>query len=798
MLAVSLGVPWLLWPAVGLVAFGCVIVALAYRGLLSRGKLTALAAVAKCVALALLALCLIEPYLNKQRPRPGANVFVLLADNSQSLTVLDADGASRADSIREMLTEDQDWRTRLEQDFDTRHYQFDLQLAAAADFQDLDFEGKRSELNRSLETLADRYRNQPVAGVLVFSDGNITGGADSPTAEELGFPVYPVLMEDGLHPRDLSIRRVTVKERNFEAAPVTITAEVEARGFEETPVTVDLVDADGEVLQTKQLASINSETPASMVFQLPKVHFKAAFYEVRARASDTELPPAANSKTDADPQESADDEQPTDDLEESTLANNRQQIVVNPGSGDYRILYVGGRPNWEFKYIRRSVADDPELKLVGLMRIARRQPKFNFIRSGERPADNQLFKGFDNEDDDTAEQYDEPVLVRFSAKDDEELSTGFPKTAEDLFKYSVIMLDDIEAKFFTQDQLFLIREFVSRRGGSLIMLGGAESFANGRYDKTQLAELLPVYMNQQIPKAAPKAAKMSLTTEGWIEPWLRMRKTESEERNRLTAMPDFKTMNRVSGVKPGATVLAEAIVDGEARIPALVSQRFGNGRSAALLVGDMWRWGLERDESEPEDLQRSWRQLTRWLAADVPERVEVEVLPSESGHPDSMRVSVKVLDEAFKPLDNVSIGVEFEDPDGKTLRLSPEATSDPGRFELTYRPRKSGNYTATVEVVGPDGVPIATRQVGWVSQPESDEYRRLAINTDALERLAADTEGEVIQADELESFISSLPTRRVPVTEPWAYSLWHHGLTFSLIILALVIEWGIRRMNGLA
>jgi len=212
----------------------------------------------------------------------------------------------------------------------------------------------------------------------------------------------------------------------------------------------------------------------------------------------------------------------------------------------------------------------------------------------------------------------------------------------------------------------------------------------------------------------------------------------------------------------------------------------------------MWRWGLERAEGEPEDLQRSWRQLTRWLVADIPERVEVEILPAESGHPDSMRVAVDVVDESFQPLDNVTIEITFTDPDGKNLTLNPAATSDAGRFEQSFRPRKSGNYTATVQVTGADGIEIATRQVGWVSQPEADEYRHLEINREALIRLAESTGGEAIQADELDQFVNSLPTRRVPVTEPWAYSLWHHGLTFTLILLALVFEWGIRRLNGLA
>ena len=63
---------------------------------------------------------------------------------------------------------------------------------------------------------------------------------------------------------------------------------------------------------------------------------------------------------------------------EQTLANNSRLVVVDQGGGPYRVLYVSGRPNWEFKFLRRAIAEDEQVQLVGLLRIARRQPKFDF------------------------------------------------------------------------------------------------------------------------------------------------------------------------------------------------------------------------------------------------------------------------------------------------------------------------------------------------------------------------------------------------------------------------------------
>ncbi len=49
-------------------------------------------------------------------------------------------------------------------------------------------------------------------------------------------------------------------------------------------------------------------------------------------------------------------------------------------------------------------------------------------------------------------------------------------------------------------------------------------------------------------------------------------------------MPKFRVLNQVDRIKPGASVMASVIGDGGKRTPALVVQRYGYGKSAALLV----------------------------------------------------------------------------------------------------------------------------------------------------------------------------------------------------------------------
>ena len=77
-------------------------------------------------------------------------------------------------------------------------------------------------------------------------------------------------------------------------------------------------------------------------------------------------------------------------------------------------------------------------------------------------------------------------------EDPEELVGGFPKTREELFNYRGLILVSVEAGVFAGDQLQMIAEFVERRGGGLLMLGGPRSFGEGGYGGTPVADALPL------------------------------------------------------------------------------------------------------------------------------------------------------------------------------------------------------------------------------------------------------------------------------------------------------------------
>lgn len=773
------GSPAWSWAALVLAATGLLALAWNYWRAPSTTGVKLAAAALKTLGLIGLAMCLVEPLLSGTRARRGANMFAILVDNSQSMGIHDAGSAlSRGQQLQALLTADAPWQQRLGDEFDVRRFAFDAHVRSVDSYAGLTLDGARSSLSAALNSLSRRFRGLPLAGVLLVTDGNATDTAD---VDWSGLPpVYPLSVGSDESPLDLAVLNVSVTQTNFEAAPVTVRADVRGSGMASESAIATLVDAEGKVVESQTIVLPEDDEPLAVRFQLRPEVDGVNFYRVRVAPQQA-----------VDPQSA-----------EATLANNERLVVVDRGGGPYRVLYVCGRPNWEFAFLRRALRHDHQLELLGLVRIARREPKFSF-RSKAGESTNPLFRGFEHPDAESAERYDQPVLVRLGTRDDQELRDGFPKSAAELYNFDAVILDDVEAAFFSRDQQALLQNFVSRRGGGLLMLGGPDSFAAGHYDRTPVGSLLPVYVDavdaSSRATAGEHAYRLAFTREGWLQPWTRLRKTEPEERTRLASMTPFRLLTPIGRIKPAAVVLADVADEAGTTYPALVAQRFGRGRSGALLIGDFWRWAMRRPDDKENDLAQAWRQTVRWLVADVPRRVEVDVRPQDESAIGAVTLAIRVRDAEYLPLDNAQVTVDVTAPDGKMLALDPEPSDgEAGAYTATYVPRQAGAYRAAVKVVAPDGSAVGERQAGWVAQPAAEEFKTLRPNREWLADIAAKTQGEVLDPNGLDKFVASLPARRAPITEPWIRPAWNHPLFYLAILGCFVGEWGLRRWKGMA
>lgn len=742
----------------------------------------------KTAAVCAVAFCVLQPTRRTERPTPGANLLALVVDNSQSMQIQPSgDANSRFERIADSLDASAPWQVRLGQDFDLRRYAFDRSVRSLDDFASLLAEGTGSNLSNAISTIQNRFASRPVGGMLLFSDGISADGITTLPPPE--FPIYPVVDDALLAVQDIVLTAGSATVSSFELAPAALEATIRAYGLTGRSIVTRLFDETGQPRQSETVQVDTDDFTKKVRFRYRPERTGTTFVTLRAALE-------------------SDD---TDSLElesrtEATTRNNSQQLAVTRTPGPYRVLYVAGRPNWEFKFLRRAIEGDVEIKLDALIRIAKEEPKFSF-RDTAIQESNPLVAGF-SDDEETAERYDEAMLLVIGGRD-EELEPGFPSAAEDLYLYDAIILDDIEAAFFTAPQQLLLRDFVADRGGALMMLGGVDTFTRGGWENTPVGQMLPVYLDGPSSDGAAGGlrgpgeffeeddAKFELTRTGKLQPWLRLREDNAADSARSQLVPEISTFSELARTKPGATTFATLRHSGR-ELPGLVGQRFGKGKSIALSVGDFWRWSMRREKSEEDDLAQLWRQITRYVTNDTPRRLSAQVEPP-AALSDPHRIVVTTLGPAFRPSGNAQVKVDVEDPSGKMLTLEALPDSEVlGRYFVEYWSTIDGGYRATVSATAADGEVLDPTECGWTAQASAAEFVQVAENRSLLTELAERSGGQLVPVSELEDFASSLPTKKVPISQVRWEPLWHQPWWLGIAICCLCVEWGLRRWKGLA
>ena len=335
----------------------------------SSQKIRVLASLLKVTGIALLVVCLLEPVWSGFQPKPHSNLFLVLADNSESLTVEsdDSDDPTLAAQIKETLTDEQtEWTKRLEQEFELHRFAFDRQLRSVNSFVELKHNGETSSLQAALASITQQFEERPVGGVLLLSDGNATDLTQANLAAQLkGLgdipPIYPVVYGEADSKPDLTIESVSISQTPFEDAPVSVQCNVTARSPGEgaqalRTVNCRLIDSDGTEIESARMPIYEATTQLPFRFQFRPVKTGVTFYRVEITGQTS----------------SEEGEEPAV-VEEATVANNTRVIQIDRGSRELRVLYLSGRPNWDFKFLNRALVEDEQVKLVGMIRVARRE-----------------------------------------------------------------------------------------------------------------------------------------------------------------------------------------------------------------------------------------------------------------------------------------------------------------------------------------------------------------------------------------------------------------------------------------
>jgi uncharacterized membrane protein len=378
--------------------------------------------------------------------------------------------------------------------------------------------------------------------------------------------------------------------------------------------------------------------------------------------------------------------------------------------------------------------------------------------------------------------------------------------------YDAIILGDVLAaqlRAARPDALVRLRDLVARGGTGLMLMGGYETFANGDWIRTPLAELSPVDMD--LRGQSDESWKMHPTPQG-LSHYI-MRLTDSVDSNRLLweKLPKLDGFTRLGRIKPSATVLA---VRGETQDPVLVSQDYGDGRTLAFAGDTTWRWqrlGQPNSLSGVDAHLHFWKQVVFWLAKRDKMEGAVWVKPEARRIAAGAKLmfSTGIRGKGGLDLPEGQFEAKVLGPKGfeSAVPVAHENSGDKGTFWKTDIP---GEYRVVVRGSGKDvdGQPIGPQEATarFIVHQEDAELLRQAADHDFLAKLASNAGGKFFHAEDFPKFLKDLQRLPLPQAQPKNeyYPDWRQstlsGFRIALLLVfvgLLCLEWLLRRCWGM-
>jgi uncharacterized membrane protein len=379
--------------------------------------------------------------------------------------------------------------------------------------------------------------------------------------------------------------------------------------------------------------------------------------------------------------------------------------------------------------------------------------------------------------------------------------TAFPTSPEQFLDYDVVLLGDVDPRQFTDAQLQMISDFVSKKGGGFEMVAGPR-WSPSAFRNTPIEPLLPVLISH----VEPDDSRTSIT-EGFRPVVTKAGADSSIFRFFPDAMVNDEYVRnhlqplfwycRGTMAKPGVgIVLAEHPSDigpDDRKAPILVVGRFGAGRTIFSGIDESWRWRYYTGESI---FNTYWVQQFRYLARgrklgqrkltftrdqDIYEvgkqvTLRVRILSADLLQQLSPPLAVEVVDDAT----NQTVRrLDLNRQEGATDIFSGSFTAD-----------KVGKFTVKLAQVGGEA-----KSVSYTVETPQLELVDPTVDMAALSRLATDVPIPLSQAAAKLPMIRSA-SRLIPVPNT-PQPLWNAPLVMVVFVGLITVEWMLRKINGM-
>jgi hypothetical protein len=602
------------------------------------------------------------------------------------------------------------------------------------------------------------YQGQPIAGVLLLSDGQNNTGEDPEVAARFagaaGVPVVSLAVGTAMGPKWARITKVDV-------APVIVFNDralahvlVESHGMNGVPATVKLYRSEEggppqEIgSQTLQLGETGQQQTVQFDFTEPAHDsaVKLQLYAVLENAG-AELKPADHHSNPVD---------------------------VKAINDKMRVLFIAGETFPEVEFIRAKLLRDPHIS----------------ASTWNQTAD----VGY--------EQPGDPAILRL------------PETAEELKEYDCIILYDPDPNLWPSGFSDLLNDFVGKDGGGLIFVAGERNTKNlfDRPDDPTLSwlNMLPVqvepglyHTDVSVKLSSQNAWKLEITPEGKADPIFDFANhPDHPEDNEAIyeSLPGMYWHFPVTRARAGATVLAR---HGDPRMHnehgqhvLLATQLVGAGRTFFCAFDSTYRWRYLDDQY----FESFWSHLVdraghakQW-GGTYPYKLSTDRTEYRPGS------QVTVSAHFDNPLDRgpglesmhgeVRVGGSTEP--GTEITLTPRP-GDPNTFDATFSVEKPVTHSVFVWSGDADIKNAHPAKIDVTVNSPNLEYDNPGLNTGVLQAIAKASGGKMFELADFNKIPDAFTTRRVDHPLEDRQEIWNAPLIFGLVLTCIVLEWVLRK-----
>ena len=699
----------------------------------------------RLAAFTLLLLILLKPELEFRKSEPLKNSIVVLLDNSKSLSIK-TNESPRIDLIKKTLTTNASYLKKLGKDFNVDFYFVsDAIEKVAAGTVESHYQPHRpfTDLARVFEELAERYPEQTLQGIFLFSDGadltQESGEVSSSLMERikaLGSPVHTLQAGSNEGFKDLAIESVSASDFGFVQQPLRVSLTIFSSSLGNR--NVPLVLKEGGRILVSKIITVREDTKRY------EVELEFMPQSIGKKIYSLSLPKFSG---------------------EFILANNEKEFEINVVRDRIRVLHLNGRPSWDSRYLREVLAHNPKVDLLS----------FFILR---------------NLNDDVEAPTAELSLIPFPSNllFDDYLSS-FDLIVFQNFKYD---------PFIDKKYLGNIRKYV-QNGGAFLMIGGDLSFQGGGYSQTPIEEILPVSFEEINRSFVEKPFQPLLNQELLRHPILSLEKDLDLNLGIWDSLPPLQGVNMGLLPEENAHVLAKYAKESTA--PLLVVGEFGKGRTALLATDSMWNWNFRNvgDGGSGRYFQKLWNNVIDWLIAE-PEtrRLQLESDKDRYREGEKALIKFKLLKENYQPAVDQTVQLflkAFKKKPGSEIKLK---TDERGEGVFPFLPGGEGFYTAKIkaELEGKS----LEEEIMFSVLKDTAEFEKPLINEYLLKKISEISGGEhhlLNGRDDLSSYMFANPDVRTK-SHGQSFSLWDNWWVYSLMVGFLVMEWFLRRKSGLS